>query len=89
MSREITSDKAQLCRFLAGAMAVTTLIIREATFMKGMLDEALDLIDDAEKERITAVSSDIAHAVTLFQSTLLELALMDDDLDDEVGRDAE
>ena len=92
MSPETTDDKAQLYRFFAGAMAVATLIIREATFMKGMLDEALDLIDDAEKERIIDVSSDIAHAVSLFQSTLLDLALIDDDLDPEsggeVGRDA-
>ena len=89
MSPETTDDKAQLYRFLASAMTTATLMLRNITFMKEVLDEALDLIDEAGKARITNVSSDIAHAVSLFQSTLLELALIDDDLDDEVCRDAE
>lgn len=93
MSKETTDDKAQLYRFLAGAMATVTLMIRDATFMKGMLDEALDLIDEAGKERILNVSSDFRHARILLESVLLDLALIDDDLDpesdDEADGDAE
>ena len=93
MSREITSDKLQTVRFLAGAMATVTLMIRDATFMKGMLDNALDLIDDVEKERILDVRSDFRHARILLESVLLDLALIDDDLDPEfddvVGEDDE
>lgn len=93
MSKETTDDKAQLYRFLAGAMATVTLMIRDATFMKGMLDNALDLIDDVEKERILDVRSDFRHARILLESVLLDLALIDDDLDpesdDEVSEDDE
>lgn len=93
MSREITSDKLQTVRFLAGAMAAVTMMIRNSIFAEGLLDEALDLMDDEEKARITAVSSDIARARILLQSALLDLALIDDDLDPEfddvVGEDDE
>ena len=93
MSQEITSDKLQAARFLAGAMAAVTMMIRNSIFAEGLLDEALDLMDDEEKARITAVSSDIARARILFQSALLDLALIDDDLDPEfddvVGEDDE
>ena len=93
MSREITSDKLQTARFLAGAMAAVTMMIRNTIFAEGLLDEALDLMDDEEKARITDVSSDIAHVRGLIQSALLDLATIDDDLDpesdDEAGRDAE
>ena len=93
MSREITSDKLQTARFLSGAMAAVTMMIRNTIFAEGLLDEALDLMDDAEKERITDVSSDINRARILLQSALLDLALIDDDLDPEsddvVGEDDE
>lgn len=93
MSREITSDKLQTARFLSGAMAAVTMMIRNTIFAEGLLDEALDLMDDEEKARITDVSSDIAHARILLQSALLDLALIDDDLDpesdDEADGDAE
>ena len=93
MSREITSDKLQTARYLAGAMSAATLAIRNFIFMEGLLDDALDLMDDEEKARIIDVSSDIAHARGLIQSALLDLATIDDDLDpeshDEAGRDAE
>lgn len=93
MSREITSDKLQTARFLAGAMAAVTIMIRNSIFAEGLLDDALNLMDDEEKARITAVSSDIAHARILLQSALLDLVLIDDDLDPEfddvVGEDDE
>ena len=93
MSREITSDKLQTARFLAGAMAAVTIMIRNSIFAEGLLDDALNLMDDEEKARITAASSDIAHARILLQSTLLDLALIGDDLDPEsddvVGEDDE
>lgn len=93
MSREITSDKVQAARFLSGAMSAATLTIRNVIFMEGLLDDALDLMDDEEKARIIGVSSDIAHVRGLLQSTLLDLALIDDDLtpesDDEVSEDDE
>lgn len=93
MSREMTDDKLQAARFLAGAMVAVTMMIRNTIFAEGLLEEALDVMDDEEKARITDVSSDIAHARILIQSALLDLALIDDDLDPEsddvVGEDDE
>ena len=89
MIPETTDDKAQLYRYLAGAMATTSLTVRNTNFLKELLDDALDLMDDETKARLEDVSSDIAHARTLLEYVLLELALIDDDLDDEAGRDAE
>ena len=92
MSQEITNDKLQAARYLAGAMSAATLTIRNIIFMEGVLDDALDLMGDEEKASIIDVSSDIAHVRGLIQSALLDLAIIDDDLDpesdDEAGRDA-
>ena len=92
MSQEITNDKLQAARYLAGAMSAATLTIRNIIFMEGVLDDALDLMGDEEKARIIDVSSDIAHVRGLIQSALPDLAIIDDDLDpesdDEAGRDA-
>ena len=92
MSKETTDDKAQLYRFLAGAMAAASLTVHNTNFIKEMLDEALDFMDDAGKARIEAVSCDITRARILLEYVLLDLAIIDDDLDpesdDEAGRDA-
>lgn len=93
MNQEMTDDNLDACLFLSGATAATSLVVRNTNFIKKLLDEALDFMDDEEKARIIGVSSDIAHVRGLFQSALLDLALIDDDLDpesdDEADGDAE
>lgn len=91
MSREMTDDELDVCLFLSGAMAATAMTVRNTNFIKEMLNEPLDFMDDAGKARIKAVSSDINRARILLEYVLLELASLGEETkgDGEVGRDAE
>lgn len=91
MSREMTDDKLDACNFLSGALAATSLTVRNTNFIKEMLEEALDVMDDAGKARLKAVSSDITRARILLEYVALELALLGEETegDGEAGEDDE
>lgn len=74
MKRVITDDQLDVCHYLSGAFAATALTIRNANFIKEILEEALDFVDDEGKARIEAVSSDITRAGLLLESVLVALA---------------
>lgn len=73
MKRVITDDQLDACHYLSGAFAATALTIRNANFIKEILEEALDFVDDEGKARIEAVSSDITRAGLLLESVLVAL----------------
>lgn len=91
MSREMTDDQLEACLFLSGAMSATSLMVRNTKFLKEMLDEALDFVDDEGKVKIEAVSSDIVRARVLLEYVLVELATLGEETeaDGEAGEDDE
>ena len=91
MNRVITDDQLDACLFLSGALAATSMMVRNANFIKELLDDALDRMDDEGKARIEAVSSDITRAGLLLESVLVALASLGEETegDGEVNPDAE
>ncbi len=90
MNRVITDDQLDACLFLAGAMAATTMMARNTNFIKKLLEDALDFMDDEEKARTEAVSSDITRAGLLLERVAHELAALGEETqgDGGVNRDA-
>lgn len=91
MKRVITDDQLDACHFLSGALAATSLTIRNTNFIKELLDDALDFMDDEGKARVEAVSSDITRAGLQLESVLVKLASLGEEAegDGEVNPDAE
>ena len=79
MSREMTDDELDVCLFISGALAATAMTVRNTNFIKEMLEEALDVMDDEGKARLKAVSSDITRARILLKYVALELALLSEE----------
>lgn len=91
MKRVITDDQLDACHYLSGAFAATALTIRNANFIKEILEEALDFVDDEGKARIEAVSPVITRARILLERVIVELASLGEETegDGEVSEDDE